>query len=103
MKVTIDGITYEGTVDEIREIVSNPPTRSTEPHAVNFPNDDGDNNTNRHKRDRRFREWDDGEWYKWTEPVRRFAPPYPTSPSIWPNDFQRNWDGSPRVTCYTRN
>ena len=25
MKVTIDGITFEGTVDEIREIVSNPP------------------------------------------------------------------------------
>ena len=41
MKVTIDGITYEGTVEEIREIVRNPPTRSTEPHAVNFPNDDG--------------------------------------------------------------
>ena len=31
MKVTIDGITYEGTIDEIREIVRNPPTRSTEP------------------------------------------------------------------------
>ena len=92
MKVTIDGITYEGTVDEIREIVSNPPTRSTEPHAVNFPNDDGDNNTNRHKRDRRFREWDDDMPFT-TSP----------SPSIWPNDFQRNWDGSPRVTCYTRN
>ena len=94
MKVTIDGITYEGTVDEIREIVSNPPTRSTEPHAVNFPKDDEDNNTNRHKRDRRFIEWDDGEWYKWTDPVRPF-----TSPSVWPNDFQRGWDGSPRVTC----
>ena len=24
MKVTIDGITYEGTVEEIREIVRNP-------------------------------------------------------------------------------
>ena len=99
MKVTIDGITYEGTVDEIREIVRNPPTRSTEIHGVNFPNDDGEDNTNRHKRDRRFREWDDGEWddggrYKWTDPVRPFTPP-----SVWPEDFQRNWDGSPRVTC----
>ena len=26
MKVTIDGITYEGTEDEIRRIVENPPT-----------------------------------------------------------------------------
>lgn len=82
MKVTIDGITYEGMVDEIREIVRNPPTRSTEPHAVNFPNDDGDDNTNRHKRDRRFREWDDPTM------------PFTTSPSVWPNDFQRGWDGS---------
>lgn len=92
MKVTIDGITYEGTVDEIREIVSNPPTRSTEIHGVNFPKDDGEDNTNRHKRDRRFTEWDDDMPFT-TSP----------SPSIWPNDFQRNWDGSPRVTCYTRN
>ena len=27
MKVTIDGITYEGTEDEIRRIVENPPHR----------------------------------------------------------------------------
>ena len=27
MKVTIDGITYEGTEDEIRRIVENPPNR----------------------------------------------------------------------------
>ena len=101
MKVTIDGITYEGTVEEIREIVSNPPTRSTEPHTMNFPNDDGDNNTNRHKRDRRFTEWDDGEWYKWADPTMPFTTS--PSPSVWPNDFQRNWDGSPRVTCYARN
>ena len=37
LKVTIDGITYEGTVDEIREIVRNPPTRSTETPPLNFP------------------------------------------------------------------
>ena len=95
MKVTIDGITYEGTVDEIREIVRNPPTRSTETPPLNFPKDDEDNNTNRHKRDRRFREWDDGERYKWTDPTM----PFTTSPSVWPNDYQRGWDGSPRVTC----
>ena len=95
MKVTIDGITYEGTVDEIREIVRNPPTRSTEIHGVNFPNDDGEDNTNRHKRDRRFREWDDGERYKRADPTM----PFTTSPFVWPEDFQRNWDGSPRVTC----
>ena len=99
MKVTIDGITYEGTVDEIREIVRNPPTRSTEIHGVNFPKgdeeDDGEDNTNRHKRDRRFTEWDDGERYKWADPTM----PFTTSPSVWPNDFHRNWDGSPKVTC----
>lgn len=27
MKVTVDGITYEGTEDEIRRIVENPPHR----------------------------------------------------------------------------
>jgi hypothetical protein len=26
MKVTIDGVTYEGTEDEIRRIVENPPS-----------------------------------------------------------------------------
>lgn len=101
MKVTIDGITYEGTVDEIRDIVSNPPTRPTK-HisidlpAVDFPKDDG-NNTNRHKRDEWFREWEEGERYKWTDPVRPFTPP--PSPSVWPNDFPRQWDGTPIVTC----
>lgn len=27
MKATINGVTYEGTVDEIRDIVENPPCR----------------------------------------------------------------------------
>lgn len=27
MKATVDGITYEGTEEEIRRIVENPPTR----------------------------------------------------------------------------
>lgn len=31
MKVTIDGITYEGTEEEIRRIVENPPHRPTPP------------------------------------------------------------------------
>ena len=74
MKVTIDGITYEGTVDEIREIVSNPPTRSI-------------NRTNTQHVDFQKSDWDDMH--------RRLQD--------WPNDFQKNWDGSPKVTCYARN
>ena len=97
MKVVIDGITYEGTIDEIRDIVRNPPSRSTEDTPSNFPNDDEEDNTNRHKRDRRFREWDYGERYKWADPTMPFTTS--PSPSVWPNDFQRNWDGSPKVTC----
>ena len=63
MKVTIDGITYEGTVEEIREIVRNPPVRSYEP-TINY----------------------------------RQNIPY-TTLIDWPEDFPRNWDGSPKVTC----
>lgn len=52
MKVTINGITYEGTEDEIRRIVENPPHRP------------------------------------------------PVEVGCWPDrDYQKNWDGSPRVTC----
>ena len=60
MKATIDGITYEGTEDEIRRIVSDPPHRK-----FNIP--------------------DIG---------LKLTP-------VWPNDFPRNWDGSPKVTCST--
>ena len=63
MKVTIDGITYEGTVEEIREIVRNPPVRSYGPTITYGPNIIN------------------------------------TTPVEWPEDFPRNWDGSPRVTC----
>ena len=63
MKVTIDGITYEGTVEEIREIVRNPPVRSYGP-TINY-----------------------GPNIQYTTPID------------WPEDFPRNWDGSPRVTC----
>lgn len=61
MKATINGVTYEGTVDEIRDIVENPPCG-----------------------------WDASRVW----PVLR---PY----GLWPDlDWsQRNWDGSPRVTC----
>ena len=60
MKATIDGVTYEGTVDEIRDIVENPPC---ERGTVRI----------------------------------RLAPPPPRLEDLgW---AQRNWDGSPRVTC----
>lgn len=61
MKATIDGVTYEGTVDEIRDIVENPPCGRG---AVRI----------------------------------RLVPP---SFGLWPDPdwVQRNWDGSPRVTC----
>ena len=56
MKATIDGITYEGTEDEIRRIVENPP----QPPVVRI--------------------------------INTGCPA---------GDYQRNWDGSPRVTCST--
>ena len=37
MKVTIDGITYEGTEDEIRRIVENPPTFGGCPKPMGCP------------------------------------------------------------------
>ena len=60
MKATIDGVTYEGTVDEIRDIVENPPCGQG---AIRF----------------------------------RLTPPPPRLAD--PDWAQRNWDGSPRVTC----
>ena len=51
MKVTIDGITYEGTEDEIRRIVENPPTLgypqttkvypSWPPQRIGWPTNEG--------------------------------------------------------------
>ena len=55
MKVAIDGVVYEGTEDEIRRIVENPPRRSSV-QISNWP----------------------------------------------PADFPKNWDGSPCVTCSTK-
>ena len=72
MKVTIDGITYEGSPSEIRDIIENPPRRV---RTVNYPSpsedwvDDWNDNFNRHT-----------TW--WDAP-----------------GIQRNWDGSPRITC----
>lgn len=60
MKVTIDGITYEGTEDEIRRIVEDPPNRR--PSVVIRYNQE----------------------------------------LIIPNYPQRNWDGSPIVTCQAK-
>lgn len=58
MKATIDGITYEGTEEEIRRIVENQPNRP--PVTINWQ----------------------------------------TPPAVPPTDgIQRNWDGSPRLTC----
>ena len=61
MKAAIDGVTYEGTVDEIRDIVENPPCG------------------------------------RGTVRIRLVPPPS----ELWPglDQTQRNWDGSPRVTC----
>ena len=56
MKATVDGVTYEGSEDEIRRIVSNPPPRPAV--QVTFVN--------------------------WPLPLQ---------------DYPRNWDGSPKVTC----
>lgn len=111
MKVTIDGVTYEGTEEEIRSIVENPPTRPR-PQVGDCPDND--------------RNWDDDEDaykvphqrnYPWPtiQPVMPVYPyPYPpvfpdrnTTPTYppqeipsWPSDFPRHWDGSPIVTCY---
>ena len=76
MKVTIDGIQYEGTPDEIRDIVENPPHR----RSVNIPDDWPDDGTRNY-------------------PRRRGIDMTPTV-TWWDNiPTQRNWDGSPRITC----
>ena len=74
MTVTINGLTYEGTPDEIRDIVENPPCQRT----VNRPDD-----------------WQDD----WNYPRRERNDMTPQV-TWWDNfPIQRNWDGSPRVTC----
>ena len=101
MKVTINGITYEGTVEEIRRIVENPPGQKTVNDPVEFP----DNS------DREVREWP-MRTYPWPNEVPHY--PWPDSvpsPYTWPNSTPtnpnewpwRNWDGTPRVTCSALN
>lgn len=70
MKVTLEGITYEGTEDEIRRIVENPPNRGYPQTTITYPC-----------------------WPR-QQPVPEPPKPYEV---YW--DFPRNWDGSPRVTC----
>lgn len=99
MKVTINGITYEGTVEEIRRIVENPPGQKIVNEPVEFP----DNS------DREVHEWP-MRTYPWPVDVPHYpwpdSTPYnwpntsPTNPNEWP---WRNWDGSPRVTCSALN
>lgn len=79
MKVTINGVTYEGTEDEIRRIVENPPNyggdRINYPYPIN-----------------------PGPYVPPTYP--EWPPSCPTYPgnSDWPWG-RRNWDGTPIVTC----
>ena len=70
MKVTLEGIAYEGTEDEIRRIVENPPNRGYPQTPIPYPG-----------------------W-----PLQQPVPEPPKKYEVtW--DFPRNWDGSPRVTC----
>lgn len=88
MRVTIDGITYEGTPEEIRDIVENPPVRKGAEQNIDCPDNDRINYP--------------------TYPTYPTYPayPYPTNPT-YPSDITwnyykknwENWDGSPAVTC----
>lgn len=77
MKVTIDGITYEGTPSEIRDIVENPPKLNDQ--RIDCPSNDRWNYP-RHRPN--LPPCDGPSWNWWEEP-----------------GIQRNWDGSPRLTC----
>lgn len=82
MKVTINGVTYEGTENEIRRIVENPPNYGGDRINYPYPINPGPYVTPTCP-----------EW----PPL---APSYPTNIEVtWGKDFPRNWDGSPRVTC----
>lgn len=81
MRVIINGITYEGTPSEIRDIVENPPVRKG-----------GSQHTDCHDNDRL------------NYPIYPVYPanpyPYPTNPlDITWTFYHRNWDGSPAITC----
>lgn len=102
MKVTINGITYEGTEEEIRRIVADPPQVG---YPVNQPIEFPDNSG------REVHEWP-MRTYPWPNEVPHY--PFPDSvpsPYTWPNSTPtnpnewpwRNWDGTPRVTCSALN
>ena len=76
MRVTIDGVTYEGTPEEIRDIVENPPVHKGAERNIDCPDND-----------------------RFNYPAYPY--PYPTYP--YPSDitwtyYKKNWDGSPAVT-----
>ena len=77
MKATINGVTYEGSEEEIRRIVENPPNAQ----RINYPSTYPD--------------------YPTYPAYPTWPPTYPDYPSNtdWPWG-RRNWDGSPVVTCY---
>ena len=83
MKVTIDGITYEGTPQEIRDIVENPPARNGGSQHTDCPDNDRFNYPT----------------YP-SYPYPTYPYPYPTNPAdiTW-TYYRRNWDGSPALTC----
>ena len=84
MRVTINGITYEGTPDEIRDIVENPPELNGGQHQhIDCPDNDRWNYP-------RWPETNPRQTWPGTNPIMTWW----DSPGI-----QRNWDGSPRVTC----
>ena len=80
MKATINGITYEGSEEEIRRIVENPPNNGYP--QINRP----------------YPYWpsETPAYPTWPEEV----PGWPYCPDSGGFPWgQRNWDGSPRVTC----
>lgn len=83
MRATINGITYEGTPAEIREIVENPPISNGGSQHTDSPDNDRFNTPT----------------YP-TYPYPTYPYPYPTNPAdiTW-TYYKRNWDGSPIVTC----
>lgn len=82
MRVTINGITYEGTPQEIRDIVENPPVSNGGSQHTDCPDND-----------------------RFNDPIYPIYPTYPAYPyPTNPNDitwtyYKRNWDGSPAITC----
>lgn len=93
MRVIINGITYEGTPQEIRDIVENPPVRNGGSQHADCPDND------------RFNDPPHTVY-----PIYPVYPayPYPTLPDpVYPTNpaditwtfYKRNWDGSPAITC----